>query len=120
MYFEYLATIRKESSIDIENIGTCALDAYNDLGFEYLLLIRTTEGRTEIVEYGPIIPDLEYLPANVSYTYNRFDFSESKIGKRINKFLNEGGRGITQVFEIPLSEAKDKMRNLVEFVDVGE
>ena len=120
MNFEYLITTKKEQSIDIKNIGTCALDAYNDLGFEYLLIIKTREGLTEIIEYGPLIPDLEYLPANVSYTYNRIDFSESKIIKRINKFLVEGCRGITQVFEIELEEAKEKIRNLVDFVDVSE
>ena len=119
MNFEYLITVKKEQSIDIKNIGTCALDAYNDLGFEYILIIKTKEGLTEIIEYGPLIPDLKYLPANVSYTYNRFDFSESKIIKRINKFLTEGGRGITQVFEISPSEGKDKIRNLVDFVDVS-
>ena len=62
MRFEYLVKIKKESSIDIENIGNCAIDVYNDLGFEWVLLVHTKEGTTEIIEFGPIIPDIEYPP----------------------------------------------------------
>ena len=120
MKFEYLVKIKKESSIEIENIGNCALDVFNDLGFEWLLLIRTIDGMTQIVEFGPIVADIEYLPANVSYTYNRFEYNDSKIYKRIEKFLTDGYRNITQAFEIEQKEAKQKMKNLVDYIDVGE
>lgn len=116
MNFEYLVKVQKESSINIENIGTCAIDVYNDLGFEWVLLIKTNEGQTEIVEYGPLLPDLDYPPASVSYTYNRMDFNEGKIITRINRFLTDGYRGITQAFEISLEDAKNKMKNLVDYV----
>ena len=116
MHFEYLVKIKKESSIDIDNIGNCALDVFNDLGFEWLLLIRTIEGTTQIVEFGPTIPDIEYPPASVKYSYDRIDFSESKIINRIQKFLTDGYRNITQAFEITQEEAKEKMKNLVDYV----
>ena len=116
MNFEYLATIKKESSINIENIGTCALDTFNDLGFEWLLIIKTSDGMTEVIEYGPTIPDIEAPPANVNYSYRRFEFKESRIIKIIQSFLNDGYKGITQAFEIDLKEAGSKMRNLVEFL----
>lgn len=116
MNFEYLVKIKKESSINIEDIGNCALDVYNDLGFEWVLLIRTIEGTTEIVEYGPLIPDLECPPAKIVYTYDRITFAEGKIMTRIQKFLNDGYRSVTQAFEITQQEAKDKMKNLVNYV----
>ena len=116
MKFEYMYKIEKQSSIEIENIGNCALDVYNDLGFEWLLLVRTIEGTTEIIEYGPIVADLDYLPANVIYNYTRFDFKESKIRLRIEKFLTDGYRNITQAFEIEPQELKDKIKNLVEYI----
>ena len=116
MTFEYLVKIKKESSINIEDIGNCALDVFNDLAFEWLLLIRTKEGTTEIVEFGPIIADLDYPPAKMSYTYDRMDFNESKLRNRISKFLTDGYRNITQAFEIDQKEAKEKMKNLVDYV----
>lgn len=116
MHFDYLVKLKKEESIDIENIGNCAIEVWNNLGFEWLLIIKTNEGLTEVVEYGPLLPDIKYPPANVSYTYSRFDFSESKISKRIDKFLNDGYRNITQAFEISRDEAASRMRNLVEFL----
>lgn len=116
MKFDYLVKIQKESSIDIENIGNCALDVFNDLGFEWLLLIHTKEGTTQIVEFGPLIPDLEVPPTKVSYTYDRIDFSESKIQTRISRFLTDGYRGITQAFEVTQQEAKEKMKSLVEYI----
>ncbi len=116
MNFEYLVKIKKESSIDIEDIGNCAIDVFNDLGFEWVILIRTIEGTTQIVEFGPTLPDIEYPPAKVNYTYDRMDFSESKIINRIQKFLTDGYRNVTQAFEITHEEAKEKMRNLVDYV----
>ncbi len=116
MNFEYLVKVKKESSINIDNIGNCALDVFNDLGFEWLLLIHTKEGNTQIVEFGPLLPDLDYPPAKMSYTYDRIDFSEGKIINRISKFLNDGYRNVTQAFEITQQEAKDKMKNLVDYV----
>lgn len=120
MHFDYFATVKKQESIDIEDIGNCALEVYNDLGFEWLLIIKTHDGMTEAIEYGPLIPDIERPPANVGYSYSRFEFKEGKIYKKIDKFLNEGGKGITQAFITDWRAAADKMRNLVEFLYVGE
>lgn len=116
MNFEYLVKIKKESSINIDDIGNCALDVFNDLGFEWLLLIHTKEGLTQIVEFGPLLPDIEHPPTKVSYTYDRLDFAEGKIINRISKFLTDGYRGVTQAFEITQQEAKEKMKNLVDYI----
>lgn len=116
MNFDYLARIQRESSIDIENIGNCALDVYNDLGFEWLLIIHTKEGQTEMIEYGPLLPDLNYPPAKVNYSYERIDFAEGKIVNKITKFLNDSYRNITQAFEIEKEEAMSKMKSLVDFI----
>lgn len=116
MNFEYLVKIKKESSIDIENIGNCAIDVFNDLGFEWVLLISTKEGMTQIVEFGPTLPDIEYPPARVNCSYERIDFSEAKIINKISKFLTDGYRNVTQAFEITQEEAKNKMKSLGDYV----
>lgn len=116
MNFEYLATIKKESSIEIPDIGKFVIDAYNDLGFNYILIVKTTEGMTEVIEYGPILSDIQLLPAKVLYSYERFDFKEGKIINLTNKFLNDGYKQITQAFEISFEEAKDKIRSMVDCI----
>ena len=116
MNFEYLVKIKKEASIDIKDIGNCALDVYNDLGFEWVLLVNTKEGTTQIVEFGPVIPDLDTPPAKMSYTYDRMGFNEGKIINRISKFLTDGGKNVTQAFEVSQQEAKEKMKNLVDYI----
>lgn len=117
MKFEYLYKIEVQESIDIEDIGNCAIDAYNDLGYEWMLLIVTHDGNTEIIEYVPILPDLEnYSPSRVSCSYERMQFRESKVSKVIDKFLNDSYKGITQVFEISPEEIIPKIKNLTEFL----
>jgi hypothetical protein len=113
-HFEYMMSIKAEADITVEDIGNCCLSAYTDLGFLYLLIIKTDSGNTEIIEYGPILEDLDTLPANVEYLYEKFQFSESKISRRISRFLVRDR--ITQVFEIEIEEAKDKIRNMVDYL----
>ena len=116
MNFEYLVKIKREASIDIEDIGNCALDVYNDLGFEWLLLIHTREGLTQIVEFGPLLADMEVPPSTVNYSYERINFSESKLRNKISRFLTDGNKSVTQAFEVTHQEAKEKMKNLVDYI----
>lgn len=96
MKFDYLQRIVVESQLDVENIGECTILGRNDFGEEFYLIIRTELGWTEVFEYGPIVPDFKLLPPNITMKYNRFEFSEYRIEKLIDKFLNDGKRGISQ------------------------
>lgn len=89
--FEYMQVVMVGAQLEIDEIGECAILARNDLGAEYYLLITTTMGLTEIIEYGPCVPDIQLLPKSVTYKYSRFDYSEFKIEKVIDKFLNSNG-----------------------------
>ena len=88
MKFEYSQRVVVEAELDIENIGQCAILARTDLGEEYYLMIRSELGDVDVIEYGPSIPDLEKFPANVVYTYDHFEYSDYKLQKRIDKFLD--------------------------------
>lgn len=96
MTFEYCQRVTVDAEIDIPDIGECAILARTDLGEEYYFLTRSELGYVDIIEYGPAIPELSVLPANVVYTYDHFEWSTYKIEKRIDKFLNNTKRGITQ------------------------
>lgn len=116
MHFDYLAKVQRQESIDIENIGNCAIDVYNDLGFNWVLIIKTIEGVTHIIEFGPTLPDIVALPEKVIYDYDRIDFNEKKIKRIIDSFLNDYTKNVTQAFEIGFEEAKSKIRNLVDYI----
>lgn len=85
--FEYMIVRTVGAQLDVEDIGECCILGRDDLGQEYYLIITTYMGSTDIIEYGPALPDFEVLPKSVKYTFDRIDYSEFKIEKRIDKFL---------------------------------
>lgn len=114
--FEYLTKVVVENELEIEEIGECAIIANNDLTETWILIISTELGFTDVFESGPYIGDMEILPKYFSTTYKRIDYSEHKISKIIDKFLNEPSRGITQAREIDKEEAKSYFIDLVNYI----
>ena len=112
--FTYYRTFVSNGELDIDEIGECCLLGRTDLGEEYYLLVTTYMGQTEIIEYGPIIPDLDALPKSLSYNYDRFDYSEFKIEKRIDKFLNKNV--ITQAECINKEELPGLIKSPIEYL----
>lgn len=116
MIFEYLQRITVEGQLDVDNIGDCTLLARNDFGEEFYLIIKTELGWTEVIEWGPVAPDIGLLPTTVSITYNRFEYNEYRLEKLIDKFLNNPKRGITQAQITDLETIRPFMVNLVDRV----
>lgn len=114
MKFEYLQRVIVDAELEIDNIGDCVIQANNDLAEEFYLIIRTELGWTEVMEYGPFVPDLLQLPYNYQITYNRFEFNQSKIERIIDKFLNNPKKIITQAKIVTL---EDIFPNLVNPID---
>lgn len=121
MTFEYLQRVVVDGSLDVENIGDCTIQANNDFYQEYYLIIRTTLGWTEVAEYGPYSPDLPMLQENYQIKYSRFEYSQSKIERIIDKFLNDPKRLITQAKIISLEEIREFLVNPIDkmFCDEG-
>ncbi len=114
--FEYLTRVVVESSINIEDIGNCAIEANNDLGQFWCLIIKTELGWTEVFEVGPINLELNELLKSCNWSYKRIEYSENNISKIIDNFLNDGRRKITQAQEIDVEEAKKYFLNLADYV----
>ena len=87
--FEYLQTVVVNGQLDVDDIGDCAILGRDDQGQEYYFMTFTYMGWTEIIEYGPALPDFDVLPKSVTYKYNRIEYDEYKIEKAIDKFLNK-------------------------------
>ena len=114
MQFNYLINTTTNASLEIEDIGNSKIQAFDDIGNEYYLVIKTALGWTEIFEFGPILRDLQELPPKVGFSYQRIEYNERKIAFIINRFLNE--HDVTQAFIIDKDEAKKYMRNLVDYI----
>ena len=116
MTFDYLERVVVESQLEVDNIGECVLRANNDVAEEFYLIIKTELGWTEVLEYGPCVPDLDMLQMNYQITYNKFEFNQGKIERIIDKFLNNPKRVITQAAVVELEDIYDFLVNPIDKV----
>lgn len=96
MKFDYLQRVVVDAQLDVDDIGQCVIQGRNDLGEEHYLFIRTEMGWTEQVSIGPVCPEIEILPFNISLLYSRYEFNQGKIERAIDKFLNDPKKMISQ------------------------
>lgn len=114
MQFEYLQTITAQEAIDIDDIGNTNIQTFSNYGETSVLIIRTIDGISEIIQFGPVNIDIKELPDNVSYTYQRIEFNQRKLSKIIEKFINN--EMVSQVFEVTFNEAKKVIKNLIDCI----
>ena len=113
--FEYMQVITVGAELEVQDIGDCCILGRDDLGQEYYLVVKTKMGATNIKEYGPATPDFGALPKSVKYTFDRIDYSEFKIEKRIDKFLN--GHPITFAEVVQLEDIREFMLPMIDHME---
>lgn len=116
MQFEYLYTMQATGNIDIENIGDFAISVTNDMCKEWLMIVRTEYGICQIIQYGPLLIDFDELPENVNYNYQRMEYNEGKLVRMIDKFINDPSKLATQVTEISIDDATNRIVNMIDVV----
>ena len=116
MLFNYFYEKRVNADIEIEDIGNCAIQAYNDDGKSFFLIIKTDLGLSSICTYGPLIEELDLLPKVVNCKFERITYKESKLKEIIDKFLNNPYNGITSAIEIDFNEALDKCIDILNYM----
>jgi len=115
MTFEYQEVRTCTASIDVDDICNCCILTRSRLGEERYLYIKTDFGSTQIVKYGPIVPDLSQLPVYSYYEYNRFDTNEIKIIKNIQKFVADADYAEVIDVDYMKENIRDYMENLEEY-----
>lgn len=111
--FEFNQQLMPQSLVDIDEIGQFALEASNDEGYFWYLIIRTSLGTATIACCGPVVPDVKLLPSGYSCYLSRMEYKEQKIEKFINTWLNDRSKALTQARIIEVDDAID------QFVDLG-
>lgn len=105
MLFEFAVQRTFNESIDIADIGNTALRCTNTKLDNYYIIVKTIMGKTSILKFGPVCPDLEVLLNDFSVSYKKFDYKENIICKEIDKFINDFKKEINSVEEITDYEA---------------
>ena len=113
MNINYFYKSENQESLEINNIGQCYIEAFTDIGDRYYLSIQTELGFTNVLEFGPI-SELMYKSKIFYINSIEFEFSQSKIAKRIDKFLNTTAGGmITQATLIEKETLVEALNSVV-------
>ena len=105
MIFEYSVQRTFNEAIDVVDIGNTALRCTNSRFDNYYIILKTIMGKTSILKFGPICPDVEVLLNDFSVSYKKIDYKEGAISKEIDKFINDFKKEITSIEEVTEYEA---------------
>lgn len=105
MIFEFSVQRTFKESIDVVDMGNTALRCTSKTMNIYYIIIKTVMGKTSILKFGPVCPDLEVLQNDFFVNYKKLDYKETAIFKEIDKFINDYKKEINEVEEITEYEA---------------
>ena len=105
MVFEYSVQRTFNESIDVVDIGNTALRCHGAKMDFYYIILKTIMGKTSILKFGPVVPDINELFNDFSVSYKKIDYKEAAISKEVDKFINDFRKEITLVEEITEYEA---------------
>lgn len=92
-------------SIEVEDIGNCALKCLNRAFDEYYVITQTVMGKTYILKFGPIQSDLGMLQAGFNLSYKKINYKEEVIEKEITLLLVDSKKEINSVEQISIEDA---------------
>ncbi len=105
MIFEYSVQKTFNESIDVVDIGNTALRCHGSKLDFYYIILKTIMGKTSILKFGPVMPDIDVLFNDFTVSYKKIDYKENLIEKEVDKFINDYKKEITLVEEITEYEA---------------
>ena len=114
MNFPYLFVKQNLDSIEIENIGNFSIQLNNDLGETWYIVIYTTLGWTTVHTFGPLSLEDNTLLYNFQYNYEYQEYNDQKLVKKIDKFINDPKKVITQIFFVDKDETLERLKHLHE------
>lgn len=117
MTFEYLYETKATGEIDVEDIGNCAIVAYNSRMYQRaVLIIKTVEGESRVVTSGPHWVELEQPCTEYTFSFSSFQFSSNKIEKIIDRFLSGTKFYVDQAEVVEQEEALKYIPDVREYI----
>ena len=115
MIFDYKKEEVFTKTVDVVDCGNFALRATNETGMhEYYIIVKTIMGKTAILRFGPIVPDLPILCADFELTHKIIEYKENSINKEISKYINDPKKEISEVNVIEDFEAYKMLPEISE------
>ena len=118
--FNYFYTTQSMGELQIDNIGQCAIQANNDSGEFWYLVVKTRLGSSRVFSYGPLAKGVDFLHKSTKMSFKRIEYDEGKIEKEIKGFLNNPFADITQAMEISPEEALAECKSFIEYMKDDE
>ena len=107
MLIDYSATKTFTQSLQINDIGNCAIhgegsfrDGKVTLPGDYYMIVSTIMGKTTMIKWGPMIPDIVALPNTFKLEIKTCQYKELTIIREIQSFINDGLKGIHDATEM--------------------
>ena len=88
MNVDFYSEFNPLKTLEIKDIGKCAIEGVNPDGFYFYLVIITVRGVAHIFTCGPLIPDLDDLPPGYTVNYSTTNFNSQKLKKTVSAWLN--------------------------------
>jgi hypothetical protein len=117
MVFEFSIQKTFNQSIDVVDVGNTALRCTNSHMDNYYIITRTVFGKTSVLKFGPVCPDIEALINDFSVSYKKVDYKENLLFKEIDKFLNDYKKEIETVEEITEFEAWEDFPQIRQYFE---
>lgn len=117
MTFEFSVQKTFNESINVVDVGNTALRCTNRIMDNYYIIIKTVMGKTSILKFGPISPDLDILLDDFTVSYKKIDYKEGTLCREVDKFLNDYKKEITAVEEITEYEAWQDFPPIQQFFE---
>lgn len=102
MNVDFYSEFNPLKTLEIKDIGKCAIEGVNPDGFYFYLVIITIRGVAHMFTCGPLIPDLDDLPPGYTVNYSTTNFNIQKLKKTVSAWLNGRKPGKSK----PINEAK--------------
>ena len=105
-----------QSLVEIDNPGNMALEACDDLGVYWFLVIRTLLGESEILSFGPLDIDSDTPLPPYTCSYEKFQYNQRKLNTAINRWLNDKDKALTSARVIEMEEAFTHIPDIYKFI----
>ena len=112
MTFEYMHISTSMDSIDVEDIGNVYIKASNDNADVWFMSIKTFLGWCEVKQFGPLKLDENGFDYFFNFFFQKFEYSEKKLFKLINEFINNPKKSITIAEVITAEEFNGKLEEV--------
>lgn len=102
----------------VEDVGNCALEAVDEDGLNHYLVIKTVDGQTFKLMFGPLLPDIIELPPAYNITYIKDEYNDTKLAKFIQGWAApKKGANFESVKQIPMEEALSLYRDVKSYFE---